>query len=171
MGLGGLGSEEGVTGKMSVKSVFVRWACVGLVLGLVTIGIGYTTRSPNVVLVARGESGSSLGLNLVTEPVLLAIPVLFALGYGLTAALLAVRKPGVGRLIRWVSPIVLVIPVVVCLLALPRHYELVASGEPGHYPQTPAAVVAIAIVIVAPAVSVVRGLRDRDKNLTPAQND
>ena len=110
-------------------------------------------------------------MNLVTEPVLLAIPVLFALGYGLTAALLAVRKPGVRRLIRWVSPIVLVIPVVVCLLALPRHYELVASGEPGHHPQTPAAVVALAIVIVALAVSVVRVLRDRDKNLTPAQND
>ncbi|MEO9330496.1 hypothetical protein [Gordonia aurantiaca] len=73
--------------------MFVRWSGVGLLLGLVTIGIWYATRSPDVVLVARGESGDSLGLNLVIEPLLLAIPVVFALGYGLVAALLAARKP------------------------------------------------------------------------------
>lgn len=156
--------------KMSVRSVFVRWSCVGLLLGLVTIGIWYTTRSPNVVLVPRGESGNSLGLNLVTEPLLLAIPVVFALAYGLAAVLLAVRKPGRGRN-RWLLPVVLVIPVVCCLLALPQHYKLVPAGEPAHYPQFPGAVVAITIVGVAFAVSVISWSRDRNKKMSHAQND
>ncbi|MDL9944584.1 hypothetical protein QSJ19_03085 [Gordonia sp. ABSL11-1] len=106
-------------------------------------------------------------MNLVTEPLLLAIPVLFALGYGLTAVL-AARKPELGRLIHWLLPVVLVIPVAGCLLALPQHYELVPSGEAGHYPQIPAAVVAIGIAILALAVSVVWGLRDRSKSSTRA---
>jgi hypothetical protein len=151
---------------MSVRSVFVRWSCVGLVLGLVTIGLWYTTRSPNVALVASGTSGDSLGLNLVTE-LLLVIPVLFALGYGLTAVLSA-RKPELGRLIHWLLPVVLVIPVVGCLLALPQHYELVPSGGAGHYPQVSAAALAIGIAISALAVSVVWGLRDRSKSSTRA---
>ncbi|MXP21967.1 hypothetical protein GIY30_11470 [Gordonia sp. HNM0687] len=134
---------------------------MGLVLGLVTIGVWYSTRSPNVVLVPGGASGDSLGLNLVTEPLLLVIPVVFAICYGLTAMLLAARKSTVGGVISWGLPVVLVIPVVLCLLTVPQHYELVPAGETGHYPQTPAAAVAIAIVIIALGVSVVCAVRER----------
>ncbi|MXP21964.1 hypothetical protein GIY30_11455 [Gordonia sp. HNM0687] len=82
---------------------------MGLVLGLV--GVWYSTRSPNFVFVPGGASGDSLGLNLVTEPLLLVIPVVFVICYGLTAMLLAGHKPKVGRVIGCGLPVGLVVQI------------------------------------------------------------